>query len=231
MIKGYKISNANEETNGIWLADKSNDTARCLTSDNPDYIWKEWFADLPIDVIVEEIPFEFNFYVEDNDVWADMASPDEIKGRYEISFRGKIRNKISKKLKSQYKKENDYLVCGFKNRTMNFRKCLYVHRLMAQTFLQNPNNKPAVNHINGNKQDNQLLNLEWVTYKENSLHAFTNKLNNNYGETHGNAKLTKQQAESIKIQKGTCKSIAEVYNISAATVCLIKNNKRYSCDY
>lgn len=59
-LKGYKVTSKSEpDANGIWLADKSNDTARCLTSDKPDYIWKEWFADLPIDVIVEEIPLEF----------------------------------------------------------------------------------------------------------------------------------------------------------------------------
>lgn len=59
-LKGYKVTSKSEPyANGIWLADKSNDTARCLTSDKPDYVWKEWFADLPIDVIVEEIPLEF----------------------------------------------------------------------------------------------------------------------------------------------------------------------------
>jgi hypothetical protein len=53
----------------------------------------------------------------------------------------------------------------------NERKNQFIHRLLAQHFLPNPRNKPQVNHIDGNKQNNCLSNLEWVTAKENAQHA------------------------------------------------------------
>ncbi len=52
----------------------------------------------------------------------------------------------------------------------------YIHRLLALTFIENPQNKPFVNHINGLKLDNSIGNLEWVTRSENQIHAIKNHL-------------------------------------------------------
>lgn len=53
------------------------------------------------------------------------------------------------------------------------RKALQVHRLVAKAFIPNPKNKKTVNHIDGNKQNNNINNLEWNTHKENNAHSYT----------------------------------------------------------
>ncbi len=54
----------------------------------------------------------------------------------------------------------------------NFKKTIYLHKVLAEAFLPNPENKTYINHINGNKHDNRLENLEWCTSSENQIHAY-----------------------------------------------------------
>jgi len=104
----------------------------------------------------------------------------------------------------------------------NVSRPFAVHRLVAQAFIPNPNNKSAVNHIDGNKQNNWVKNLEWVTPKENGEHASINGLMARpTGEKNGSAKITEadvRRIRSLRAQGLSQKEIAEQYPISRQTV-------------
>lgn len=58
----------------------------------------------------------------------------------------------------------------------NLSKRVMLHRIIAEAFIPNPNNYKTINHINGDKKDNRIENLEWCTQSQNVLHAFKNGL-------------------------------------------------------
>lgn len=78
--------------------------------------------------------------------------------------------KVLKQVPNSNNPQCNYLLVTLVN-SDGTRKNAFIHRLMGETFIPNPDNKPQINHIDGNKQNNNLSNLEWVTVKENAQHA------------------------------------------------------------
>jgi hypothetical protein len=99
----------------------------------------------------------------------------------------------------------------------NTEKCFRpIHRLLALAFIPNPENKPQVNHIDGNRYNNSLDNLEWVTAQENTNHAYETGLESS-GEKRYNAKLTVDQVREIRclydLRKHNTYQLAVMYGV------------------
>ena len=170
----------------------------------------------------------------------------EIKGNretYEISSLGNIRTKdregargyhVKGHILTQHDNSNGYPRCG-----MNINgkgKSYLVHRLVATLFIHNPENKPYVNHKNGNKHDNSVKNLEWCTKSENEKHAWKTGLKHDTatkGEIHGMHKLTRKNVEYIREHHvrngGTMKTgkLAEIFNVKPQTITEIVSERTW----
>ena len=90
---------------------------------------------------------------------------------YEVSNLGNIRNKNTRYVLKAVVLDTGYCVVNLKSDKTNKFKRVRIHRAVCFAFLPNPEDKPTVNHIDGNKKNNTLENLEWATHKEQSTHA------------------------------------------------------------
>lgn len=148
-------------------------------------------------------------------------------GLYKISDTGLI--KRGEKILKERKNGGYNDICLSKDGKVSYHK---IHRLVALTFIPNPENKPCVNHINCNKRDNHINNLEWVTYKENMQHAIKNNLCRS-AENHKNSKLKNSDIGIIKYLKGKLShsDIAYMFGITRTVITQILNNKAWIDNY
>lgn len=176
---------------------------------------------------------------EEIEIWKDIVGYE---GLYQVSSFGRIKNLgrpiyqkngITKYLKVRiYNHDKPMNSKGDYHRMWlikdNITTVIPVHRLVCSAFHPNPENKPFVNHVDCNRYNNHYKNLEWVTSKENAVHAYNNGL---YiitnGELNGCHKLTNEEVLEIRklCASNKCKQVdlAKKYGVAPVTISRIHN--------
>lgn len=135
--------------------------------------------------------------------------------------------KSSKWLKPQINKFGYLHVGLYKNGNINPKA---VHRLVAETFIPNPDNKPCVNHKDGIKTNNCVNNLEWATYSENHKHAFKMDLKNHKGIKNPYSKLSEIDVfviHGLHLFEMKQNVISKLFNITESLISNIVKGKTW----
>ena len=147
--------------------------------------------------------------------------------KYEASTDGHIRNIKTKRVLREFIGKDGYL------RTQFDGKSRLVHRVIAQTFLDNPHELPEVNHINGRKSDNSVSNLEYCTRNYNLRHAYEQGLRNAKRTNNARCKLSENDVTYIKKNyiKGDKQygaiPLAKRFEVAAQTICAVVSGQNW----
>ena len=162
-----------------------------------------------------------------------MKDIEGYEGRYQITEQGHVYSLISgrylspsvrnKKSTRPKNRQNDYLSIGLypKGGPMKLHS---IHRLVAETYIPNPNNLPEVNHKDGNKRNNDVSNLEWTTRKGNAIHSWKTGL-----QKSSNRRFTDAQVRFIREHEGIVsrRELSERFGVSERTIGLIQKKYTY----
>ena len=168
--------------------------------------------------------------------WKDIAGYE---GMYQVSDMGQVRSldrfdDRGRHLKGRVLAQSNTSGYLCVNPSIDGKATLkYIHRFVAEVFIPNPDNRPQVNHMDGNKQNNHISNLEWATAKENSEHAWDTGLVNHSGENHTLSKLTEDDVRFIRKHYNpdttdfNQKTLAEKFGVEKCTISQIVHRKTW----
>ena len=126
---------------------------------------------------------KYNDEILENEIWAKIKDHPN----YSVSNKGRVRNDKRERMRKTYIDKDGYLfVVLFRNKSNVIYR---VHKLVANAFIPNPDNKPCVDHIDTNKLNNNVDNLRWVTQKENCNNPLT-KLHRKQSQAVANQKIS-----------------------------------------
>ncbi len=166
------------------------------------------------------------------EIWKPIEGFEE---EYEVSNLGRVRGYMHGNRYLLFKKTNPKIINPSSNGTGYQKVCLcretkkinkYVHRLVLITFKGNHPDKMQCAHLNGDRKDNRLSNLTWLTAKENSAHK---KIHGTQllGSACPTAKLTKKSVLFIRKSKKSNNELASKYSVSAHTIRDVKKRKTW----
>lgn len=149
------------------------------------------------------------------EIWKDVVGYEDY---FIISNKGRIWSKrTDRELKTTLTK-NGYKVFVSRLNGRNSKCIMFrVHRMVAEAFVKNVDGKPYVNHIDGNKENNYYKNLEWVSGKENAIHAVKSKLIS--------TKLLESDIPNIRLRIETGESLTKIahdYGVGRTAISKIK---------
>jgi hypothetical protein len=188
--------------------------------------------DCEFDLIpIELLPTAFNYNLTDikGEEWTDIPGYENL---YRASIFGRIKALKKRHIFGHYLPEKilkqqfrfDYFYadlhkegCGELHRS--------VHNIIATTFCVKDEGDTCINHLNGDKLNNNVSNLEWCTQSENHLHALALGLRRNFGERCHLSKLTEVQVKEIFISTERNKDLSNRYNVHRDTITLIRSGK------
>lgn len=170
----------------------------------------------------------------DNEIWMDVVGYEKL---FSISSKGRLFSKRTSKILKQNVVGNSYNACVTKIGGRSGKNLvLKIHREVAKAFIPNPNNLPMVNHKDGDKSNNDVENLEWVTAKENINHAINNGLSTFSHLLESSILRRKLSDDDVRFIKNNFKpydkefgvrALCRKFNVSHSTISSIIKNIRY----